>query len=82
MLLIGRVAREEEVLPRSGKCTSSILKFGARFIIRPAFHGEISEGVVRFRQISSSYPAHERALTCLLHFFQTCVFLENDFIGN
>ena len=32
--------------------------------------------------VSSSYPAHERALTCLLHFFQTCVFLENDFIGN
>ena len=47
--MIGRVAREEEVLPRSGKCTSSIWKFGARFIIRHAFHGEISEGVVRFR---------------------------------
>ena len=82
MLLIGRVAREEEVPPRSGKCTSSIWNFGACFIRRHAFRGEISEGVVRCRLFPQATPAHEGALTCLLHFFQTCIFLENDFIGN
>ena len=82
MLLIGRVAREEEVLPRSGKCTSSTWKFGARFITRHAFRGEISEGVVICRLFPQATPAHEGALTCLLHFFQTCIFLENDFIEN
>ena len=52
------------------------------FIRRHAFRGEISEGVVRCRLFPQATPAHEGALTCLLRFFQTCIFLENDFIGN